>query len=175
MSQVHNCLVTNGATDGGWTLDVGVRGVDRPVDGDGGGRVVGLDGLARCHGLGAMGFLNARGSVPALDFSMPGARCLRWTCASILDQRTGLARCHPGHSPPPPPPPLASDASPLHRDCWTGGAWPLIWLAATPLLLLRSRYLTAGSTHSPGRHPQLLRPSRGARQLVGAGWHIHIV
>ena len=74
MSQVHNCLVTNGATDGGWTLDVGVRGVDRPVDGDGGGRVVGLDGLARCHGLsqcqglGARaGLLNARGSVPALD------------------------------------------------------------------------------------------------------------
>ena len=109
-------VLSNGAMDGGWTLVLGVRGVDQPVDGDGVGRVVGLDGLARCHGLGAMGFLNARGSVPALDFSMPGARCLRWTCASILDQRTGLARCHPSHFLPPPPPSLASHASPLHRD-----------------------------------------------------------
>ena len=66
--------------DGGWTLVGGVRGVDQLVDGDGVGRVVGPDGLARCHGhrchglsqcqgLGAhAGLLNARGSsVPALD------------------------------------------------------------------------------------------------------------
>ena len=73
-------VLSNGAMDGGWTLVVGVRGVDQPVDGDGVGGVVGPDGLARCHGhrchglpqcqgLGAhAGLLNARGpSVPALD------------------------------------------------------------------------------------------------------------
>ena len=84
-------VLSNGAMDGGWTLVVGVRGVE-DVDGDGGGRVVDLDGLLGAMAIGAMGFLNARGSVPALDFSMPGApRCLRWTHASVLDQRINWA------------------------------------------------------------------------------------
>ena len=43
-------VLFNAAVDGGWTLVVGVRGVDQLVDGDGVGRVVGPDGLARCHG-----------------------------------------------------------------------------------------------------------------------------
>ena len=68
MSQVHNRLVTNGATDVDWTLDIGVRGVDRPVDGDGGDRVVGLDGLARCHrALGLDGLSQCQGPRPTLD------------------------------------------------------------------------------------------------------------
>ena len=47
---------------------VGVRGVDEPVAGDGGGRVVDLEVLLCAIAIGAMGFFNARGpSVPVLD------------------------------------------------------------------------------------------------------------
>ena len=94
-------VLFNGAVDGGWTLVVGVRCVE-DVDGDGGGRVVDLDGV-----LGAMD----SDSVP-WTFSMPGARCPRWTsqcqgplgaCAGLMPASltrgsTGLARCHPNHS-----------------------------------------------------------------------------
>ena len=68
MLQVYKCLVTNGATGVNWTLDIGVQGVDRPVDGDGGDRVVGLDEIARCHwALGLDGLSQCQGPRPALD------------------------------------------------------------------------------------------------------------
>ena len=105
--------------DGGWTLDiVGVRGVDEPVVDDGGGRVVSLNGLARghrparlsgfsqCQGPYQKGWTCARCLIKRAGL-LPGAlpKGLDFVVARILDQRTGLARCHPRNSPPPPPHP----------------------------------------------------------------------
>ena len=123
-AQVCNCPVTNGAMDGGWTIDVvGVRGVDRPVDGDGGGRVVGLDGLARCHGvsqcqgLGAcaglvpvsltrvLGLLGAIHTTPLLLLLTPSFSRFPSTLR-LLDRWRPAAYMAGSDSPPPPPVPL---------------------------------------------------------------------
>ena len=114
----------DGVVDGDRTLAVGVRRVE-DVDGGAGSGVVDLDGVLgamagatgfSCQGpLGALaGLLIARGRLrPGLD--LLGAR--------ILDQRSGLDRCHPNPSHSSPSSPLSLSAPPLlHRDCCTDGA-----------------------------------------------------
>ena len=71
----------NGATGVEWTLDIGVPGVDRPVDGDGGDRVVGLDGLARCHRPArARWAFSVPGATACAGLVMPGA----YACAGLV-------------------------------------------------------------------------------------------
>ena len=120
--------------DGSWTIDVvGVRGVDRPVDGDGCGRVIGLDGLVRCHGLSqcqglgacaglvpgvaacaglmpvsltrGLGLLGAIHTTPLLLLLTPSFSRFPST-SRLLDRWRPAAYMAGSDSPPPPPVPL---------------------------------------------------------------------
>ena len=66
----------------------------------------------------------------------PLRACAGLVPVSLYKGLTGLAVCnftvhpYPSHS-------SSSQPSPLHRDCWNGGALPVIWQAAALLLFLR--------------------------------------
>ena len=96
--------VSDGVTDVKvQTLDIGVAGVDRTVDGGGEDRVVALDGLSQCHQMrwafASARSLNKRTGLLLLPESLP--KGLNFICCQDLCQKDWTSSIVPSsHSPP---------------------------------------------------------------------------